>query len=357
MRLPDRSKLPKLTEVEGRVLDSVVSHQFDSLEGVLEGVLLLDYPDSLWESVRKALSRLDVEDLVRTSQDGRYTITAAGLVCAPRHSGPVMGWLEKLLAFFQKSLNEERGGFRQYTTVDLALAHIHPDDFKGVSVVISEFNLASGSTLGSSPDNPKVFRGAWTVPSLNDFVELKRASTWQDVYDLRVRQSKMEAWREAQAQAARSADRESGGGTQVMGDQHNHTTLNITAQNVAGLAVGSGTATGTVTTSTTVTPEEATEAIQRARGSLAEDDRLGQLEEGLYDSLHQVLRLLAKVQVQQGETAVVAKQLKDAVDDLWVAEVAPKLKGGTLPEGLEVTKALLSSPVLAAAVRLLGGAP
>jgi small GTP-binding protein len=84
-------------------------------------------------------------------------------------------------------------------------------------------------------------------------------------------------------------------------------------------------------------------------------DQLDELRSGLFEALGQFLRIARDIQVDNQQAKVIGEQLKNVFDDVAAQHFAEQLKPGVLPRTLEVSKALLSSPVLAALAKTLVG--
>ncbi len=81
---------------------------------------------------------------------------------------------------------------------------------------------------------------------------------------------------------------------------------------------------------------------------VTDQDRLDDLHELLHDALSQLLRSTRKMEFEQGEMGQVIAQIKASADDIWVKN---ELEGVKVPVDTDVAKAILSSPVLAAALK------
>jgi hypothetical protein len=146
------------------------------------------------------------------------------------------------------------------------------------------------------------------------------------------------------------------GGVQ-MGDKY---TTNIKNSNVGAAAIGAeASATGNVSVSQAARVSQADyEAhIRNAQKSLIDDqDLLEEISKGLYEGIGQVLRIARQIGVDQLSIKDTQTKMKATLDEVWAEQVAPKLKGKSLPATLEVAKTLLSSPMTAGIAKTwLGG--
>jgi hypothetical protein len=101
----------------------------------------------------------------------------------------------------------------------------------------------------------------------------------------------------------------------------------ISGSTVGAASVGDGSrasATGTASGLTTEQWRHDIEALQVAM--VRDQDAMTDLAEGMYEGFSQVLRLLRDLDVDGEEAAVLQRQIKDAVDDVWASNELRKLR-------------------------------
>jgi len=94
--------------------------------------------------------------------------------------------------------------------------------------------------------------------------------------------------------------------------------------------------------------KEDVKAVQQA--VIDDQDKLDAVHELLSDALSQLLRSVRKIEFEQSEQGKVVTQIKASVDDIWVKN---ELEGVKVPAASEVAKAILASPLLAAALKAI----
>jgi hypothetical protein len=98
-------------------------------------------------------------------------------------------------------------------------------------------------------------------------------------------------------------------------------------------------------------------SISHAQAALvADQDAIDAAGRGVFEALHQFLRIARDIQVEQRSLASLQSTMKATLDEVWAQQVAAGMKPQALPESLGVIRAIAASPLMAGVIdKLISG--
>jgi G3E family GTPase len=128
----------------------------------------------------------------------------------------------------------------------------------------------------------------------------------------------------------------------------------ISRSTIAANAAGEhSSASHTVTHQASVQDEYKKQIAEAQTALISDQDSLDELDAEVHDALGQFLRIARQIEITHSSLAEAQERVKALLDAVWIEKTGDKLARGSLPANLSVVKAMLSSPVLAAAIKLL----